>query len=335
MIRRFLLSSGCLAFVIGCSPSSGQEVLRINRGQTQGTTYSISYKVPSGIDYRRDIDSILFAVDQSLSAWNPHSTLSKVNRSELDEVDDPLFIEVIGNGQRISRETFGAFDMTIGPIINAWGFGPEDRSRVDSAMVDSLLSISGYQQFRIEPSGKLVKPKGMKLDVNAIAQGYSVDLVARWLDSKGVTDYMVEIGGEIRTRGTNIEDDIWIIGIDKPSEEIQAQRYQVIINLDSASLATSGNYRKFFVDEETGIRYSHTIDPKTGYPVRDRLLSVSIVTDDCLEADAYATACMVMGLDRAKEFVTNRPGIEAYFVFSSLTGEWEVWSTDGFQTMMR
>lgn len=321
-------------FVIGCT-SSPQEVVRINRGATQGTTYQVSYKVISGTDYQRGIDSVLFAVDQSLSAWNPHSTLSKVNRNELDSVVDPLFTNVIRAGQRISRETFGAFDMTIGSVIDLWGFGSESNGRPDSLKIDSLIQESGYNKFRLDPSGKIMKPKSMKLNVNAIAQGYSVDLIAEYLESKGVTDYLVEVGGETRTRGTYIDDEIWRIGIDKPGEEIDADnRYQVIVKLDSASLATSGNYRKFKVDSITGIKYGHTIDPLTGYPAQDRLLSVSIITLDCMSADAYATACMSMGLDKAKKFVEERAGVEAFFVFSSLTGEWETWSTPGFDEMV-
>lgn len=332
---------GVALFVLGmivlssCSSSTPDDVLRMNRGRTQGTTYNISYIVPEGIDYQSSIDSILFAVDRSLSAWVETSTLSKVNIGELDSVTDPLFLKVMRAGQRVSRETNGAFDMTVGPLVNYWGFGAEQRSALDSAKVDSLIQLTGYYKFRVEQNGKLMKPRGMKLDVNAIAQGFSVDLIAEWLNSKGVQNYLVEVGGEMRSRGESLRGETWVIGIDKPSEQIQEERFQVIIRLDSAALATSGNYRKFFVDTATGVKYSHTIDPQTGYPARDRLLSVSIITGDCMRADAYATACMVMGLDKAKAFVMEQDDVEAYFVFSSLTGEWEVWSTEGFEAMVK
>lgn len=322
-----------LSFLVSCGNGDSDMVLRVNKGPTQGTTYSISYQVPSGVDYQRSIDSILFDIDRSLSAWNPKSTLSKFNRGELDSTLDSHFMHTMLRSVEIARETDGAFDMTIAPIVNLWGFGAENRSEIDSSSVDSLLKVVGWQKLQIEKSGRYVRPAGLKVDVNAIAQGYTVDVIARFLDSKEVTDYLIEVGGEMRARGENIRGDVWIVGIDKPSEQIQQERFQVIIGLDSAALATSGNYRKFWVDEETGVKYSHTIDPSTGYPVRDRLLSVSIIASDCERADAIATACMVMGLDKARKFVENTADIEGYFVYSGLTGDWEVWRSAGFQKL--
>lgn len=333
LMRSLLLGLASLFLLISCSEKE-LELKYTLRGRAQGTTYSIVYMAPSGRDYHTQVDSVLFEVDRSLSAWNPNSTLSKVNSGELDSVVDPLFITCIKAGQRISRETGGAFDMTVGPLVNFWGFGAEQRGELDSAVVDSLLELTGFYNLRVGSDGKITRPRGLKIDVNAIAQGYSVDLLAEWFDTKGITNYLIEVGGEMKARGVNLEGNPWIVGIDKPSEEIQEQRFQVIVNLDSASLATSGNYRKFFVDSVSGIKYSHTIDPQTGYPVRDRLLSVSIVTPSCMDADAIATACMVMGLDKAKAFVQSRSDIEAYFVFGGLTGDWEVWSTEGFDAMV-
>lgn len=329
-----LLSLGVIISVlVSCGNGENEMFLRINKGPAQGSTYSISYQVPTGVDYQRSIDSILFDIDRSLSAWNPKSTLSKFNKGELDSTLDSHFMHTMVRSKAIARETDGAFDMTIGPIVNLWGFGAENRSEIDSAMVDSLLTVVGWQKLQIEKSGRYIRPAGLKVDVNAIAQGYTVDVIANFLDSKNVTDYLIEVGGEMRARGVNLRGEPWVVGIDKPSEEIQQERFQVIIGLDSASLATSGNYRKFWVDEETGVKYSHTIDPSTGYPVRDRLLSVSIIAADCERADAIATACMVMGLDKARRFVENTDDIEGYFVYSGLSGEWEVWRSAGFQKM--
>ncbi len=302
-------------------------------GRAQGTTYSVSYKLDSAVDYHTQVDSILFAVDRSLSAWNPNSTLSKINRREIDSTVDPLFWSVLTTGKNISRETDGAFDMTIGPLVNLFGFGPVEKGAVDSTLVDSLLRLTGWDRVAYYKSGKIEMPEGMTIDVNAIAQGYSVDLIAEFFDANGVKDYLVEVGGEMRARGTNLDDEAWVVGIDKPSEEIQEERFQVIIGLDSAALATSGNYRKFWVDEETGVKYSHTIDPETGYPARDRILSASIIADDCMTADAMATACMVMGIDKARQFIESRDDLEAYFVYSGLTGEWEVWRSTGFELL--
>lgn len=332
-MRILFLSSICIFFLSNCTSSTHSKYTL--RGRAQGTTYSISYLAPEGNDFHSEVDSILFAVDRSLSAWNANSTLSKVNRGELDSVSDPLYVTCILEGLRISSESNGAFDMTVGPLVNYWGFGAEKRGELDSARVDSLLQLTGYRKWEMHPNGKIEFPAGMKMDVNAIAQGYSVDLIGDWFDANGVTNYLIEVGGEMKARGVNLEGEAWIVGIDKPSEEIQEQRFQVIIHLDSASLATSGNYRKYFIDEATGIRYSHTINPKTGYPVKDRLLSVSIISPKCIDADAYATACMVLGLDKARQFVESRSDIEAYFVYGGLSGEWEVWSTPGFDKLKK
>lgn len=318
-----------------CTGPDADSVLRINRGATQGTTYSISYRVEAGVDYQSAIDSILFAIDRSLSAWNQYSTLSRVNKGEIDSVNDPLFTAVVRRGLVISAETDGYFDMTIAPLVDAWGFGADGRESLDSSRVDTLLLQTGYRRLILQPSGRILKASGMRIDVNAIAQGYSVDVIAEWFNKRGVSDYLIEVGGEMRARGVNLKGEPWVVGIDKPSEEIQEQRFQVIIGLDSTSLATSGNYRKFFVDETTGVKYAHTIDPHTGYPVRHRLLSVSVLADDCMSADAYATACMAMGLDKARAFIEGLDGVEAYFVYSGLTGEWETWSTAGFQEVVK
>ncbi len=322
-----------LSLLVGCGQE--QVYLRKHAGRAQGTTYSVLYLSSQTKQYHEAVDSILFAVDRSLSAWNPHSTLSKINSREIDSTLDPLFWNVVAAGKQISQETEGAFDMTIGPLINLFGFGPVEHGSIDSATVDSLRVLTGWHKLEAFESGRIGMPSGMTLDVNAIAQGYSVDLIAEFFDSRGVTDYLVEVGGEMRARGVNLKGQPWVVGIDKPSPNIEEERFQVIIGLDSAALATSGNYRKFWVDEATGVKYSHTIDPKTGYPARDRILSASIIADDCMTADAMATACMVMGIDKAKEFVESRDDLEAYFVYSGLTGDWEVWRSPGFLRLER
>lgn len=329
---RILSFISAFALLVSCANRDGYIVTL--QGNTQGTTYRILYVVDQPTRYNQEVDSILFAVDRSMSAWNPHSTLSKVNRG-MDSLLDPMFQTVIRRGLEVSRITDGAFDMTVAPLVNAWGFGAEERTEVDSTVIDSLLSISGYKRLHLLSSGRLHRPKGMKIDVNAIAQGYSVDLVADFLESKGIFNYLIEIGGEMRANGTKFGDNSWVVGIDKPMETIQEERFQITLYLDSISLATSGNYRKFIVDEETGIKYSHTIDPHTGYPVSDRLLSATILTKDCMTADAIATACMVMGLDNAKVWVVEHPEFEAYFIYSDLTGELQEWWTPGFEGMKR
>ena len=303
-------------------------------GPAQGTTYHISYVSPTdSLDLRTSIDSILFVIDQSMSLWNEKSTICRLNRGDSIAVDSH-FLAVLDAALAVSKQSEGAFDVTLAPLISAWGFGTTERLKLDSAKVDSLRSLTGYQKVKVV--GKYVQlPKYMQLDFNAIAQGYSVDVLAEFIASKGIKNYLVEVGGEVRACGKNIAGKTWSIGVDKPEENLTvADQFQVIVALDSASLATSGNYRKFWVDEETGVKYAHTIDPKTGYPVKSRLLSASIIAADCMTADAWATACMVVGLEIAKEFISDNPQLEGYLVYSDLEGKMQVWQSDGFAKMV-
>lgn len=327
----FLLSIAVILFV-QCS-TEPEIVLVQNHGPAQGSTYNISYLVSPGIDYRRQIDSILFEIDKSMSLWDEQSTISKLNRGEV-VVPDPLFIEVFKKSKQISRETLGAFDISVAPLVSYWGFGPQEHGKLDSARVDSIRAFVGFRKLvNVLDSNKL--PKGMKVDMNAIAQGFTVDVIAQFLFSKGVTNFMVEVGGELRTSGRTIDKRIWTIGVDKPQENLDTEnRFQVILALDSLALATSGNYRKFWVDEETGMKYVHTINPKTGYPVKTRLLSSTIITDNAMEADAWATVCMVVGLEEAIKLINENRNLEAYFVYSDLEGNWQIWQSEGFAKMV-
>lgn len=320
-----------ISTMISCG-TEPEIVLVRNHGPAQGSSYNISYVTKPGIDYRRQIDSILFEVDKSMSLWDPQSTISKLNRGEKLKAD-PLFQRVYKRSRQISKDTEGAFDITIAPLVNYWGFGPENHGDFDSARVDSLRNFVGYLRLapNIDSTGL---PKGIQVDMNAIAQGFTVDVIADFLHSKGIDNYLVEVGGELRASGRNVEGKVWTIGIDKPQENLDtANRFQVILALDSLALATSGNYRKFWVDEKTGMKYVHTIDPKTGYPVKTRLLSATIIARNAMDADAYATACMVLGLEKAKKLILENRQLEAYFVFSDLEGNWQIWETPGFEKM--
>lgn len=336
-MKTYISSLLLIAFLIACDSQQEDVMVVTNRGPAQGTFYNITYLATQGIDYRESIDSILFVVDQSMSLWKPNSTISRLNKG--DTIDSGAgfihFMNVFRAGQKVAKETNGAFDLSVAPLVNYWGFGPEARTNVDSAQADSLRQFVGYEKLQTISDSGFLKP-GMQVDMNAIAQGYSVDIIAHFLDIKGIKNYLVEIGGEIKTRGRNNRGDLWTIGINKPSEDSKvAEQLQVIVGLDSAALATSGNYRKFWEDEATGIKYVHTINPQTGYPVKTRLLSASIVTDNCALADAWATACMVLGLERAQELVSANDNLEAYFVYSDLYGNWQTWQTPGFKKMIK
>lgn len=308
-------------------------------GFTQGTTYHIVYKQPYSPgyflntklhDYQEEIDSLLMEFDRSLSIYLPGSVISRINNNEKDVKVDSLFRVVFYKAKEVNELSDGAFDITVGPLVNAWGFGPELREQIDSTLIDSLIQFVGMDNVRIEEDMVIKSEPGVKLDVNAIAQGYSVDIIAGFLSSKGIKNYLVEIGGEIRAAGRKKKGTAWKVGVDKPYDNnyIPGQDLQVILALEDNSMATSGNYRKFF--EENGMKYSHSIDPKTGYPVSHNLLSVTVTAPDCMTADAFATAFMILGLEKSVKLVKKLEKIEAYFIYSDKDGSFCTEFTDGF-----
>ncbi len=325
MRNLILLLAVCLA---ACTPSVQKDVLIQNDGKAQGTFYHISYLAKKGTDYHPQIDSILKAIDNSLSTWVPTSLISRINKGE-DLPVDPMFEEVFLGAKAVYEASNGHFDCTIGPLANAWGFGFSEKEKMDSARVKELLQLVGFDKVNLV-EGRIVKEEGVMFDFNAIAQGYSVDLLARFLEDKGVNQYLVELGGELKTKGKNAEGKLWRIGVDKPTEELDRQdRFQFILDLNDKSLATSGNYRKFYVED--GVKYSHTLSPFSGYPARNTLLSATVIHDVCMLADAYATAFMVMGLEDAKAFLATHPELEGYFVYSDEKGEWQTFISERLQ----
>jgi thiamine biosynthesis lipoprotein len=325
---------GALVGLIMACNSQPEYYLVKTSGPTQGTSYNISYIEKEGKDYREAIDSILLVIDKSMSLWVKSSTIYRLNAGDTVQLDQH-FKNVLAASIAMSKKTEGAFDITIAPLVKAWGFGPDERLQLDSAKVDSLLALVGYTRLKFDGTN-LTMPKGMQVDMNAIAQGYTVDVLCSFLESKGILNYLVEVGGEVRARGKNAAEQVWSVGVDKPNENLNPEnRFQVIVSLDSAALATSGNYRKFWVDENTGIKYAHTINPKTGYPVKSKLLSATVVAPDCMTADAWATACMVVGEEKAKEFIKANKDLEAYFVYSDFEGKYQTWQSDGFAKMTK
>lgn len=299
-------------------------------GFTQGTTFSIIYGDTSVIKpwvVNEDVTEILKRIDKSMSLYDDSSIISRINRNE-DVIADDLFIEVFNRSKEISGLTGGAFDVTVGPLVRAWGFGPDEHMNFDQSKLDSLMDLVGIGKVDMK-DGRIVKSRpGITLDFNAIAQGYSVDVICRYFDGLGIENYLVEIGGEVRVKGTKGKK-LWKIGIDRPEDNNMSPgaNLQAIIELKDKALATSGNYRKFYVED--GIKYSHTIDPLTGYPARNQLLSATIIAGDCTTADGLATACMVMGLEKAKEFISGYPGLDAYLIFSDINGDFRTWMTEG------
>ncbi len=300
-------------------------------GFTQGTTYHITYESHRGEDLTVAVDSLLADFDRSLSTYLPGSLISRINRNEPGVHADKKFSDVFLKSYDVYKKSDGAFDITVAPIVNALGFGTTDTLNVDSTMIDSLLRYVGMDKVKLQGDMLVKSDSHVTLDVNALAQGYSVDVVAGYLDSRKIKNYMVEIGGEIRARGTNEKGQFWRIGIDKPLDgnAIPGTELQSILKLNDRSLATSGNYRKFY--EKNGIKYVHTINPKTGYPVISNLLSATVVAKDCITADAYATAFMVMGTDRSIRFLEDNHFLDAYLIYSDEKGNFKVYFTKGLK----
>jgi len=318
-----------LVFLISHSHKKG-EYIRI-AGFTQGTTYHITYESKRGEDLKASIDSLLADFDRSLSTYLPTSLITRFNNNEPGLHADKKFRDVFIKSYEVFKKTDGAFDITVAPIVNALGFGTTDTLNVDSTMIDSLLQYVGMEKVKLQGDTLVKTDPHVTLDVNALAQGYSVDVAVDYLENRKIRNYMVEIGGEIRARGKNEQGDYWRIGIDKPvdSNFIPGTELQSIVKLNDRSLATSGNYRKFY--EKNGIKYVHTINPKTGYPVISNLLSATVVAKDCITADAYATAFMVMGTDRSIRFLNENKFLDAYLIYSDEKGNFNVYYTKGLK----
>lgn len=300
-----------------------------DEGFVFGTVYKVTYQYENNL--KGEIETELKKVDNSLSPFNPNSVITRVNHNQ-EVTPDSLFTHVFRMASRISDETAGAFDITVAPLVNAWGFGFKKAIELDSATVDSLRQFVGYRKIALDGNNRITKEDGRTmLDCSAIAKGFGVDIVARLLDSKGIKNYMVDIGGEVVVKGKNPKMKSWRIGINKPVDDSLStnQELQAILEISNAGMATSGNYRNFYY--KGGKKYAHTIDPRTGYPVQHSILSSTVVAKDCASADAYATAFMVMGLDSAKAFCEAHPELDAYFICSGENGSYETYFTEGMR----
>lgn len=303
-----------------------------DNGLIFGTVYNVTYQHDTNL--KDDIEAALRQFDGSLSPFNDTSTITRINRNE-DIVPDTFFTNVFRRSMEISRETDGAFDITVAPLANAWGFGFKKGAFPDSAMIDSLLQFTGYNRVSLSSEGKVVKQdKRIMLSCSAVAKGYAVDVVAQLLEKKGIHNFMVDIGGEVVVRGKNPQDELWRIGINKPVDDSLAlnQELQTVLYISDVGIATSGNYRNFYYKD--GKKYAHTIDPRTGYPVQHNILSSTVIARDCMTADAYATAFMVMGLDEASRFVEARPELDAYFIYTDENGKLNTYFTKGMERYM-
>lgn len=297
-------------------------------GEVFGTTYSVQYYSDGDENYQVQMDSLYAIINNSMSTYQKDSDISKINRNEAFEVDEH-FIEVFNKSKEIYRFTEGAFDPTIGKMVNAWDFGPEREIKdLDSMKIDSLMRTVGFNRVEIR-DGKIVKEKETFIDFNAIAKGYGVDVIAEFLQRKNIQNYLVEIGGEIRSKGINMEKQKpWKVGVEMPHFDGR-QSILKTITLQDESMATSGTYRKFKTDS-LGQRYSHIIDTKTGYPSKTNLLSISVIAEDCMTADGYATAFKAMGIDRVKEFLTRHSEMKVFLIYANDKNELETLALNVF-----
>jgi len=334
-----------IGLLLACN-SQEQSLVRLE-GKTMGTTYHISYKpVRQESSAMKDepsimkveIDSLLVAFNNSVSTYIPSSTISRVNGPDTLVEVDAYFTKVLTRAWEVSETTGGAFDVTVMPLVNGWGFGYTDTIRMDSAIVDSLRQLVDYHNVSLtEKAGKYIvhkKDKRIQVDFSAIAKGYGVDVVAQLLEQKGIEDYMVEIGGEVRTRGKNKNNEPWDIGIETPVDDPGPGTHELkgILKLENKSLATSGNYRNFYY--KNGKKVSHEIDPKTGYPAQNNLLSVTVIAGDCMTADAYATAFMVMGLEKTMTYLQQDTSLNAYLIYADENGAMRSTQTKGVAEML-
>jgi thiamine biosynthesis lipoprotein len=296
-------------------------------GQVFGTSYSVIYY--GNENYQKQFDSLFYEINKSMSTYIENSDISKINRNEAVEVDKH-FAHVFETSKIIYEVTSGAFDPTIGAVVNAWDFGPEGKIvSLDSLKIDSLMLSVGLDKVKLRRNAISKENLNTYLDFNAIAKGYAVDVIANYLESQNINDYLVEIGGEIRCKGTNKDKPAnWMIGIDKPNFD-GSQSVIKAIHLTNEAMATSGTYRKFKLDDE-GNRYAHIIDTKTGYPSKTNVLSVSVIAKDCMTADAYATAFQAMGIDKVSELLKTHPELKVFFIFENENKELETLALNGF-----
>jgi thiamine biosynthesis lipoprotein len=325
-----LYLSVLLALTFSCSKETKSiDTYQVIEGKTMGTYYRVTYKDSLNRDFFNELDSILIAINDDVSTYIPSSTISRFNQSK-STFSIPLsathFIENFKYSQLVADLSTQMFDPTVGPLINYWGFGYTGRkpvTKVDSAKVDSLLKFVGLDNIEwVEKNDSILFTKKfpeVELDFGGIAQGYAIDVLAAFLDKKGVKNYLVDLGGEFSAKNKNAKGAFWQVGINIPREDAEVNAIQTIFSLKNETISTSGNYRNFH--EVKGVKYSHTLNPYTGFPEKNTLLSVSVFGPKCTMADGLATACMAMGFDKAQLLLEYLPGYEGYFIFSKPDGQ--------------
>lgn len=330
----------CIAFLMtSCVNKPKDVIMRANTGFALGTTYTIQYEIENEKqDFQEDIENVFHIVNKSMSAYIPTSDISRINRGEEGVVVDDYFKEVYEFSREVYQKTDGYFDPSVGALVNAWGFGPEKPiNNLTGKQVDSIMEFTGFDKVSLSPDRKISKAHpSVTFDFNALGKGYAIDLIGKMFDEKGINNYIIEVGGEILTKGKNTKRvQPWTVAIDSPVQDDDAERqYMEYIFLENKAMATSGNYRKFRIDPETGDHYVHILNAKTGYPMKNNVLSVSVIADNCMKADAYATAFMVMPYEKTKKLLSELEDVDAYVVSRDQFGNIQKYVTKGFQDLI-
>ncbi len=310
-----------------------QTPYQTSEGMVFGTVYKITYQYKS--DLKTEIEAELQKVDASLSPFNKESVITHINNNTSTQTDS-LFRYVFRLAEKVSAETYGAFDITVAPLVNAWGFGFKNAERINAAVIDSIRQFVGFDKVKLIDGTISKSDSRVMLDCSAIAKGFGVDCVARLFDRMGIRNYMIDIGGELMLRGENPTREKWRIGINKPIDDSLSvnQELQTVLEITDCGMATSGNYRNFYYRD--GKKYAHTIDPRTGYPIQHNILSSTVVAPDCATADAFATSFMVLGLDSAKAVCASHPELDAYFIYTSDNGtDTNIYFTEGMKKYLK
>ncbi len=332
MIKVFALAAITVLFPLF---REAEPILHVITGKAQGTTYTIKYFHPDNRVSSQSIDSTLKSLDRSLSLYQEGSLIRRFNASADTLTVDAHMINVVKRAQEISRQTRGLFDLSIGPLVSLWGFGPEGSKPLPGhAEIKSALNCVGYQQIKIRGNRIQKTRPCLQIDANGIAQGYSVDVLADYLEKKGVHNYLVELGGEIRVKGGKPGGEKFKVGIESPDEdEWKTGRMEQVVELENGAITTSGSYKKYY--ESQGKKITHLVDPRTGYTVQNNLISVTVYAKDAMTADGFDNALMLMGMEKALKFVEKRKDISAFFIFKRPDGSVADTASRGFMALLK
>ncbi len=324
----------CLFVVVlsSCAKTKSKVIRNQNVGPALGTSYSLIYLANEDLDFQKEIDSVFLQINKSMSTYIPNSDISRINAGEEKLVVDTMFAEVFKLSKEIYENTNGYFDPTVGTLVNAWGFGPEKQIMLDSMRVDSLMNYVGFDKVALTNANTILKEdSNIYFDFNAIAKGYAIDRLGVLMNQKGIENYLLEVGGEIVSKGWNsIKQKPWHVAVTDP----EGGEHKTVIALKDRAMASSGNYRHFRIDQKTGRKYVHTINPKTGYTQNGSTLAVNILAENCATADAYATALMAMSLAEAKNILNKQKGLDAYIIYLDVDNETKEFMTDGFKQLL-